>query len=199
MKIYLDSENFPDANFRKALSSKLGISEGDEITEEMFVATTLLNVSSCRIADLTGIEYFTALTRLYCHNNQLTSLDVSKNTALQDLECNNNQLTKLDVTNNTALTSLECYGNQLTSLDVSQNTVLGELYCGGNQLTALDVSQNTALTELYCHNNRLTALDVTENQQLRMLSINKDVELYFSPNLQKELVVNRISYENILE
>ena len=89
---FLNAENFPDANFRKALASELGISEGDAITEAKIAATTWLNVSSKQIADLTGIEHFTALTTLYCYRNQLTSLDVSKSTALTELVCFRNQI-----------------------------------------------------------------------------------------------------------
>ena len=111
----------------------------------------------------------TALSSLYCSQNQLTALDVSKNTALTTLTCYNNQLKALDVSKNTALVILECYNNQLTALDVSKNTAFTELYCDNNQLTALDVSQNTALIRLYCTNNQLTALDVSKNIELRTL------------------------------
>jgi Leucine-rich repeat (LRR) protein len=38
-------------------------------------------------------------------------LDVSNNTALTELWCRNNQLTSLDVRNNTALTELYCGDN----------------------------------------------------------------------------------------
>jgi hypothetical protein len=56
----------------------------------------------------------TALERLSCDGNLLTTLDVSKNTALEGLFCYNNQLTSLDVSkNNTALEWLPCYGNQI--------------------------------------------------------------------------------------
>ena len=107
---------------------------------------------------------------LVCAENQLTALDVSKNTALTRLWCYNNQLTALDVSRNTALEELRCYNNQLTALDVSKNTALTELYCSDNQLTTLDVSKNTALTTLYCSNNQLTALDVSKNTELASLN-----------------------------
>ena len=165
----LNEENFPDANFRAVLASKLGINEGDEITANMIASTTSLGVSHFLIADLTGIEFFTALTYLNCGSNQLTALDVSKNTALKELYCFENQLTALDVSNNTALKLLHCYDNQLTALDVSKNIALTELYCSNNQLTALDVSKNTALTELGCGTNQLTTLDVSKNTALRKL------------------------------
>jgi len=124
------------------------------------------------IADLTGIEDFTALTSLGCGFNQLTTLDLSNNTALIDLECYYNyQLTTLDVSNCTALTFLSCSGNQLTTLDVSTNTALTYLYCDYNQLTTLDVSTNTALTYVECDNNQLTCLDVSNNDSLYFLRV----------------------------
>ena len=41
-------------------------------------------------------------------------------TNITELDCNENQLTALDVSKNTALTTLWCGNNQLTVLDVSQ-------------------------------------------------------------------------------
>jgi len=61
---------------------------------------------------------------LWSSNNQLTSLDVSKNTALYALYCEENQLNSLDVSGNTALTALGLSGNLLTSMDISNNTDL---------------------------------------------------------------------------
>ena len=44
-----------------------------------------------KISNLTGIEALTALTVLTCNGNQLTSLDVTKNTALTVLSCRDNK------------------------------------------------------------------------------------------------------------
>ena len=52
------------------------------------------------ISDLTGIEYFTKLASLNCNNNNITSLDLSKNTALLGLLCQYNKLTELDLSQN---------------------------------------------------------------------------------------------------
>ena len=117
-QVVLNSKNFPDANFRKALAAELGISEGDEITEAKIAATTSLDVSSKKIADLTGIEHFTALTYLDCSFNQLTELDMSNNTALTRFESMYNYLTSLNVSKNTALNRFNCSRNRLASLDV---------------------------------------------------------------------------------
>ena len=109
------------------------------------------------------------LTLLDCSDNQLTALDVSQNTALTWLECKYNQLTTLDISHNTALTKLGCKDNQLTASDLTHNTALTKLECYYNQLTTLDVSHNTALKELDCHNNQLTALDLSHNTALKKL------------------------------
>ena len=165
--VVFNAENFPDANFRAALTEKIGISEGDEITEAKIAATITLNVGWKSIADLTGIEHFIALKTLRCDYNELTSsLDVSKNTALTSLECSGNQLTSLNVSGCTALTELNCSWNQLTSLDVSKNTALWNLHCDNNQLTKLDLSKNTVLVELYCDNNQLATLDLSNQTNL---------------------------------
>ena len=167
--ILLNAENFPDANFRAALAEILRINEGDCIIEMEIAATETLKISWKSIADLTGIEHFTALTYLDCFRNQLISLDMSNNTMLTELYCSSNKLTSLDVSKNTALTRLECPFNQLSSLDLSKNTDLTYLHCGWNGLTSLDVSKNIELTTLYCHENQLTSLDMSNNTMLTEL------------------------------
>jgi len=107
---------------------------------------------------------------LNCSDNQLTSLDVSRNTKLTGLYCFNNQLTSLDVSKNTLLFHLGCGGNQLTSLDLTNNALLNSLQCGYNQLTSLDVSKNIALVGLSCWNNQLKSLDVSNNTMLISLN-----------------------------
>ena len=168
---FSQTTEIPDPNFEQALID-LGYDtapiDGSVLTANISSVTSL-DVSNKNIADLTGIEDFTALIQLYCFDNQLTSLDVSANSSLFILSCNFNQLTSLDVSNNTALTELYCYTNQLTSVDVSLNTALTQLDFGNNNLTNLDVSNNNALTILYCDVNQLTSLDVSNNTALTEL------------------------------
>ncbi len=172
--VVLNSTNFPDATFRAYISELTGVEENGTISEDKLLAVKTIDVNTKSIKSLKGVEFFTALTRLSCIDNQLTSLDVSKNTALTSLGCSTNKLTSIDVSKNTALTNLSCYYNQLTSLDVSKNTALTLLYCFGNQLTSLDVSKNIALTDLWCHGNQLTNLDVSKNTALTYLSCNSN-------------------------
>ena len=191
--VEINETNFPDAYFRDYVTNTLSYKDGSttvypgkdgKLTTAEIANITYINCSGRRIANLKGIEHFTALKELYCYSNRLTSLDVSKNTALTSLGCNNNQLAELDVRKNAALKSLSCYDNRLTKLDVSNNTELSYLYCWSNKLTKLDVSNNTALKELYCDYNELTELDVTNNKELTDLWCNDNhlVELDLSTN-----------------
>mgnify|MGYP003238892089 CR=1 FL=1 len=163
--VAIDDTNFPDANFR-TIVEYYDTNKDSSLSDTEIAAVEEIDCYDKGISNLKGIEYFTALRSLNCGCNQLTSLDVSKNTALTKLYCKKTQLTVLDVSKNTALTYLRCNYNQLTSLDVSKNTALTKLYCSNNQLTSLDVSKNTALTKLYCDNNQLTSLDVSKNTAL---------------------------------
>ena len=173
----------PDEAFREYLK-KFDTNRDGKLAPAERYAVKEIDVSGKNISNLYGIQFFPNLKLLYCFNNQLTELDVSKNTQLQILYCYENQLTKLDVRQNTALVDLYCYRNQLTELDVRQNAALKYLSCIENQLTSLDVSQNTALEELYCDKNQLTELDVSQNPALVNLSCsdNQLTELDLSRN-----------------
>ena len=171
--VAIDNTNFPDANFRTFVKN-FDTNKDDSLSDTEIAAVEEIDCYDKGISNLKGIEYFTALRSLNCGYNQLTALDVSKNTTLTKLYCKNNQLTVLDVSKNTALTYLRCNRNQLTALDVSKNTALTGLNCGYNQLTALDVSKNTALTWLGCAGNQLTALDVSKNTALTELDCDKN-------------------------
>ncbi len=110
----------PDANFEQALIDlgyDSGEIDGHVLTANISDVTSLI-VNNKNIESLTGIEDFTALTLLWCFNNQITSLDLSANTALNTLYCYTNQLTSLDLSANPTLEYLTCYDNQLTSLDI---------------------------------------------------------------------------------
>ena len=186
----IDPAHFPDDHFIAYVELRCDKDGDGTLSQAELDGVTELYVAYANIKDLTGIELFpnldkldcknnnltrldvsknTKLTKLYCEFNQLTGLDLSKNTALTELNCQVNQLTSLDLSKNTALTKLDCALNPLTSLDVSNNTALTYLDCNYNQLTSLDLSQNTALTKLGCHDNQLTSLDLSKNTALDTL------------------------------
>ena len=177
---------FKDPKFLEALLSNYGLDRnGDgQISKREAANVKYLHIDKYAITSMGEICYFTALKKLYCYNNQLTSLDLSKNSELTYLNCRYNQLTSLDISKNTALTYLSCDTNQLISLDLSTNTALTELNCFNNQLSSLNVSKNTTLTELNCYNNQLTSLDVSKNKALTRLECgyNQLISLDLSKN-----------------
>ena len=165
----IDQAHFPDDNFRNYICSEFDTNGDAHLSEEEISAVLYMDCSYMSISSLKGIEYFIKLKSLECIGNQLTSLDLRKNTALDSLWCWDNQLTSLDVSYNTALYELRCSYNELTSLDVRSCTALTRLGCYNNQLTSLDVRSCTELTELWCSDNQLTSLDVSNCAALTVL------------------------------
>ena len=192
----INETNFPDAKFRSFVKEKLDKNKDDILDAMEIAAVKMIEANKMGIKSLEGVGFFTALETLKCWDNELTGLDLSKNTALKDLQCSNSKLQSLDLSKNTELTRLSCGSNKLTELDVSKNTKLEMLDCESDsllsymRLTELDVSQNTALKELNCYGvkmqklnvsgctaleeldcggNQLTALDVSQNTKLTFL------------------------------
>tara|TARA_B100000902_G_scaffold395912_1_gene455537 strand:+ start:112 stop:1851 length:1740 start_codon:yes stop_codon:yes gene_type:complete len=154
----------PDDNFENYLEANAmgnGIANDDYVMTANIDTVTFLNVNNQNIADLTGIEDFTALDSLYCEYNQITSLDVSNNTSLFNMRCGYNQLITLDVSQNQNLKFLYCEDNQIASLDLSGAVNLQDIYCEYNQLTSLDVSNNILLKWLMCYQNQIGLLDIS--------------------------------------
>lgn len=164
------TSKFTDLNFRNSVYDLIKKNYPQPIYYSDVCNITDLNIRHCLLHDLNGIEYFKSLTELDCSDNNLNSLDVSKNTALTKLDCSWNSLSSLDVSKNTALTDLDCSVNYLDSLDLQKNSALCVLNCFGNNLTLLNVSKNSSLNTLICHYNKLTSLDVSEDTKLAVLN-----------------------------
>ena len=193
--VEINETNFPDENFRNLLLSWYEGADG-VLTDGEIALAKYLPLNNKNIRSLKGIEFFTALTELNCSFNQLTELDLSKNTALKYLDCSENySFTTLDLSKNTELTYLNCSGNILTTLDLSKNTELTylncsgkqlkelnisgcvkltEFMCTGSQIKELDLSNNTALKKLYFYYNQLTTLDVSNNTALELLQCDRN-------------------------
>lgn len=164
--------NIPDANFKAYLVGNTAINTNSDTEIQLSEANVFSGTINCpfaNISDLTGIEQFTNLTELNCHNNNLTTLSLSQNTLLTKLYCMDNSLGTIDVTQNTALTELIVTNTNLTTLDVTQNTALEFLSCGANSLSSIDVTQNTALKVLSVSSNNLNNLNISQNTSLEEL------------------------------
>lgn len=160
--VAINSTNFPDANFRNFLKSKFTLSI---ITTAQLNACTELDLNSLDIADLTGIQYFTQLTKLNCFNNKITAVNLSANTKLQELNLGYNKLTSIDLSANIQLQVLYLHNNQLNStLSVENHRQLGKLWvhnnsslitvnCSNSNLTDFNVSNCTSMTTLECYGN----------------------------------------------
>jgi len=181
--------NIPDANFKAYLlgNPQINTNNDNQIqVSEAIGFTGIITCNALNINNLIGIEAFANITSLSFAQNQVTNLDISKNTSLTYLDCSVNQLTSLDISKNLALKNLICFNNQLTNLDVTKNINLTQLATYKNPLTTLNVAQNYALQTLICYENQLTTLDVSKNLALKELYYyrNQIISLELNNNLK---------------
>ncbi|MFQ6600295.1 leucine-rich repeat domain-containing protein [Flavobacterium sp. C3NV] len=141
----------PDSNFEQKLID-LGIDTDGlngkiTITDVSFI--TSLDLSNTNIKDITGIENFTALTTLDLSNNQITTLDLSKNVLLETLNVSSNQITTLDLSKNVNLRIVYVVNNPLISLNLKN---------GNNKNFVLPVETGKKSASLYTSFLGLTTL-----------------------------------------
>lgn len=167
--VAIDGTNFPDENFRQYVNTEFDTNNDDSLSAEEIAAVKQINLPNKGISSLVGVEHFTNLEDLDVqHNEDLTTLNLSKNTELKTLKCNHTKLTSLDTSHNENLVFLECNEiSTLTTLNVSGSTALKHLYCNDNPLTALDLTNNLALEKLECGGNKFTTLDLSRNTNLK--------------------------------
>ena len=98
-------------------------------------------------------------------NNELTSMDLTKNYQLQEINLAYNKLQSLKLANSYEnLEILSLTDNQLTELNLDgYYPKLASITVNKNQLTSIDVSKVSALTTLNCANNKLNFATVPLN------------------------------------
>ena len=178
--VAIDESNFPNKTFRNYIQKVFDKDNNDFFSADEIAAVTELtfqypddpNTGVAGITSLKGIEYFTALTSLDCSYQDLTELDLSRNTGLTSVLCYGNQLTELDLSANTQLIELDCSSNEITHLDVSSNHNLEKLSCYHNRLTSLDLSRNNKLTYTYC--NSWCPIEPDENNTINLAELDVD-------------------------
>lgn len=151
--------NIPDANFRGYLQQTFpacfNASNQMDTTCSAITTTTYLYLGYKNIADLTGVQYFDALTNLNCNNNLLTTLPPLPAT-VTSMDCSNNDLTSLaNLPPN--LYSLNANQNNLTTLPVLPNSV-SSLNVSYNQITSLPSTLPPNLLLLNCEHNAIPSL-----------------------------------------
>ena len=143
----------------------LDLSANTKLQKIVAQANALTTIDTRNLPELTYLNLW--------GNDDLKSIDVSKNPKLEFLSASHGKLTSLNVSNNRMLVELYVYNNQLTALDVSSNYLLKKLGCYENQLTALDLSSNVALEYLGVNDNPITELDLHPLSNLQELSCSK--------------------------
>ena len=131
------------------------INKDGSLSADELHQVTSLNVSGKGLTTLKGIEYLTNLQYLFAENNDLTSLDVSKNPFLNYLTCQQNRIfdTEMDnlITSLPPLLAKLCYSVPVESSDSNTGLAVGRFYCHkatnsspweGNAITAQQVQNS---------------------------------------------------------
>jgi len=121
--------------------------------------------------DLTGVEEFTAITELFCENNQMTTLSVSAHPDLTALYCDNNQISSINLSANTDLEYLDMGNNDLTTLDLSSNTNIETVVVDYNSFTSIDISTVTSLEQIDLSFNPLVSIVLPISTNLFYLNV----------------------------
>ncbi|MBQ1988075.1 MAG: hypothetical protein II235_08140, partial [Muribaculaceae bacterium] len=177
-----DETVFPDANFRQALyefakNPSSGIVEGFPYNYYTYPVGAYtgyikdwkkMDLAGKSIANLKGIEHFYNLQTLICNDNQLTSVDLTKNVNLSTLNLSNNSLSTIDLSKNKELNTLSLRNNKLESLDVTNNVNLQSLHVNNNLLTEINLAANWMLEYLDINDNKLNTLDLSYAEYLEV-------------------------------
>ncbi|WP_420399700.1 leucine-rich repeat domain-containing protein [Flagellimonas sp.] len=207
--------HIPDPQFESKLIS-LGIDSDGTVNEKLLktdaAQVEYLDISSQtesdEIHDLTGIEGFTKLKRLFAIGNRLSAIDLSQNVLLDTLDLSGNDLSEIDLSQNKALIKLDLKVNdleevtglsaatQLQWLNLSfnfletytiENPSLVHILISNNQLQTFDTSLAVALESIYARTNKIAQLDLTQNTLLETIDIGDNqltqIELGDKPQL----------------
>ena len=188
----IDEAHFPDPRLRTLLASSTYNKDGDNyLSDYELQRIGNLHCENMHIQSLEGVEYLPYTFGIWCENNDITNLDLSKNPAVVGVWCSGNPLGTLDFSGNPKLEWVYCYECKLTSINLTNNPNLGYLECNTNPdlkhidlsknsklehlfisktgLTELDLSGCPRLTHVTCHSNKLTKLNLSNNPNLKRL------------------------------
>lgn len=194
--IPIDKAHFPDDNFRAYVAENFD-SDGDmRLYRQEIGAVKRIDVPhdddethKDDIISLKGIEYFTALEKLVCDDNCVTTLDLTRNTELEylDLSVTGRLNINLDLSNCRKLKVLACEESGLTGVKIANlpNLEVADfLWCDGitkldisgcgklkrlrvpsgddfGDLDYLNIDGCVSLAEMLCTNTKLKTLDVS--------------------------------------
>ncbi len=190
--------SIPDTSFEEILIAK-GIDSDGVVNRQILKSDAeviedldLANLELGTITNLTGIEGFTSLKRLYANQHDIEQIDLSANILLEEVHLAGNYLSSIDVSKNTNLVALDLTSNQLTtiiglsnlvklkSIDLSfnyfvelsiNNPALEVLHFSNNDLINLDISSVVNLKNVLLTSNKLNSLDISSNIELQTLLV----------------------------
>ncbi len=145
-----------------------------QMTQEDIDSVEELNLQSfngaeenVRISDISGIEKFTNLKKLYLYNNKIENIDKLENLKnLEILWISSNKIKKIDkLSGLTKLKDLDISYNEIESVKPIENlTELKSLTIQNNKIADIsDLSKLTKLTSLLASNNEIENIDVISN------------------------------------
>lgn len=136
---------FKDSNFEKVVRDTINKQAGDISISDVRNVTDINyepKDESTSIKDISGIENFKNLSRLYLNGNSIESIEPLKNlTNLLGVSLNNNKISNIDVLSNlTHLGCLSISNNNIKNIDSLKNlNGLCELNIKGNPINENDV------------------------------------------------------------
>lgn len=167
--VKVNATTFPDPNFRSYISSAFDKDKNGTLDADELLVARNIWCNNMNIKSLQGIEYITELRGLYCMDNQISTMDLSKNQQITGIWCSGNLFTSLDFSSTPTLQWVYCYDCKLTSLNVAQNPEMSYIECNSNPLKKIDVSHNPVLEHLMCGDCELTELDLSHNPRMQHL------------------------------
>ena len=175
------------ANFDKNGDGSISLSEANEITE--------IDCSGLGIRSIAEIKNFPNLISLNCSNNQISELNVNKNTSLQTLSCYGNDLHLFDFSNCQNLTTIYLYEKDKNVITNNDSSIAGSYAITIEQSPYKSLSlsfANTKVLQFGCLNNQsLQSIDINKTDQLAIIRIDNNPSL-------TELNVTQISKLEIL-
>ena len=121
--------------------------------------------SSPKIKSLRGIEKLKYLEEVKVYGNSIRgALDISDLSALTRLECGGNKITSIVLPEESRLKVLECSLDPITFLDLKGQTELEQLACPMSSLKTLDLTNQTKLEWLNVGSSALTSLILPDHE-----------------------------------
>ena len=147
-----------------------------------------MDSNELKLGDISSLGY------LNLYQNNLTSIDLSKNTGLIDLNlslndldegdidfskfpklrriyASGNSISNVDLSNNIKLYDIDLYRNELGTIVLPKTSSLEILKLSVNKLKSLDVFGNIGLKKLCVSSNNLTDLNLSSNSLLESANI----------------------------